>query len=100
MLADGTVMKGRCFGAKGTKVAEIVFNTSLSGYQEIMTDPSYRDQMVCFTFPHIGNTGINDGAPTQEHMNAIQCFSARCRSGCSVWTGCPASMMNVDRLAT
>ena len=61
-LADGTIMKGRCFGASGTKVAEVVFNTSLSGYQEIMTDPSYRDQMVCFTYPHIGNTGINDGA--------------------------------------
>jgi carbamoyl-phosphate synthase small subunit len=54
-------MNGRCFGASGTKVAEVVFNTSLSGYQEIMTDPSYRDQMVCFTHPHIGNVGINDG---------------------------------------
>jgi Carbamoyl-phosphate synthase small chain, CPSase domain len=62
VLEDGTVLKGRCFGASGSKVAEIVFNTSLSGYQEIMTDPSYRDQMVCFTYPHIGNTGINDGA--------------------------------------
>ena len=62
MLEDGTVMTGRCFGAPGTKVAEIVFNTSLSGYQEIMTDPSYRDQMVCFTYPHIGNVGINEGA--------------------------------------
>jgi Carbamoyl-phosphate synthase small chain, CPSase domain len=62
VLEDGTVFKGRCFGASGTKAAEIVFNTSLSGYQEIMTDPSYRDQMVCFTYPHIGNTGINEGA--------------------------------------
>jgi hypothetical protein len=62
VLADGTVMKGRTFGASGTRVAEVVFNTSLSGYQEIMTDPSYRDQMVCFTYPHIGNVGINEGA--------------------------------------
>jgi hypothetical protein len=62
VLADGTVLKGRCFGTSGFKVAEIVFNTSMSGYQEIMTDPSYRDQMVCFTHPHIGNVGINDGA--------------------------------------
>lgn len=63
VLADGTVFEGRAFGAEGTKVAEVVFNTSLSGYQEIMTDPSYKEQMVCFTYPHIGNTGINDGAP-------------------------------------
>ena len=63
MLADGTVLSGRCFGAPGIKVAEIVFNTSMSGYQEIMTDPSYRDQMVCFTHPHIGNVGINDATP-------------------------------------
>jgi carbamoyl-phosphate synthase small subunit len=59
-------MKGRTFGASGTKVAEVVFNTSLSGYQEIMTDPSYRDQMVCFTYPHIGNVGINVGATVTE----------------------------------
>eukprot|EP00892_Ulva_mutabilis_P009362 jgi/Ulvmu1/6799/UM309_0004.1 len=61
VLADGTVLPGRCFGAPGTSVAEVVFNTSMSGYQEIMTDPSYRDQMVCFTHPHIGNVGINEG---------------------------------------
>ena len=61
VMADGTVFHGRSFGAPGTKVAEVVFNTSLSGYQEIMTDPSYKDQMVCFTYPHIGNVGINDG---------------------------------------
>jgi len=62
VLEDGSVFEGRSFGASGTKLAEVVFNTSLSGYQEIMTDPSYKDQMVCFTYPHIGNTGINDGA--------------------------------------
>jgi carbamoyl-phosphate synthase small subunit len=57
-LADGTVFHGRGFGATGTAVAELCFNTAMTGYQEIMTDPSYAGQVVTFTFPHIGNTGI------------------------------------------
>ena len=57
-LADGTIFYGRGFGASGEVVAELVFNTAMSGYQEIMTDPSYAAQVVTFTFPHIGNTGI------------------------------------------
>ncbi len=57
-LADGTVFYGRGFGAVGESVAELVFNTAMSGYQEIMTDPSYARQIVTFTFPHIGNTGV------------------------------------------
>jgi len=57
-LADGTIFYGRGFGARGEVVAELVFNTAMSGYQEIMTDPSYAAQVVTFTFPHIGNTGI------------------------------------------
>ena len=56
-LADGTVFYGMGFGATGTTVAELVFNTAMTGYQEIMTDPSYAGQVVTFTFPHIGNTG-------------------------------------------
>ena len=56
-LADGTVFYGTGFGATGTTVAELVFNTAMTGYQEIMTDPSYAGQVVTFTFPHIGNTG-------------------------------------------
>ncbi|AUH32257.1 glutamine-hydrolyzing carbamoyl-phosphate synthase small subunit [Paracoccus tegillarcae] len=65
-LADGTVFYGQGFGATGEVVAELVFNTAMTGYQEIMTDPSYASQIVTFTFPHIGNTGItpeDDEAP-------------------------------------
>ena len=58
-LADGQVFYGMGFGATGDTVAELVFNTAMTGYQEIMTDPSYSGQIVTFTFPHIGNTGIN-----------------------------------------
>ena len=57
-LAEGTVFYGHGFGATGETVAELVFNTAMTGYQEIMTDPSYAGQVVTFTFPHIGNTGV------------------------------------------
>ena len=57
-LSDGTVFYGMGFGATGETVAELVFNTAMTGYQEIMTDPSYAGQVVTFTFPHIGNTGV------------------------------------------
>ncbi|MFZ0099879.1 MAG: glutamine-hydrolyzing carbamoyl-phosphate synthase small subunit [Gemmobacter sp.] len=57
-LADGTIFYGHGFGAVGETVAELVFNTAMTGYQEIMTDPSYAGQIVTFTFPHIGNTGV------------------------------------------
>ncbi|MBZ8118207.1 glutamine-hydrolyzing carbamoyl-phosphate synthase small subunit [Roseovarius sp. LXJ103] len=57
-LADGTVFYGRGFGATGETVAELCFNTAMTGYQEIMTDPSYAGQIVTFTFPHVGNTGV------------------------------------------
>jgi len=58
-LADGSVFRGQSIGAEGVVVAEAVFNTSMTGYQEIITDPSYSGQFVVFTYPHIGNTGIN-----------------------------------------
>ncbi|EYD77769.1 Carbamoyl-phosphate synthase small chain [Rubellimicrobium mesophilum DSM 19309] len=58
-LADGTVFYGKGFGATGLVTAELVFNTAMTGYQEIMTDPSYAGQVVTFTFPHIGNVGAN-----------------------------------------
>ena len=58
-LADGTIFKGLSIGADGHCVAEVVFNTAMTGYQEILTDPSYSGQMVTLTYPHIGNTGIN-----------------------------------------
>ena len=59
VLADGTLFYGRGFGATGETQAELCFNTAMTGYQEIMTDPSYAGQVVTFTFPHIGNVGVN-----------------------------------------
>ncbi|HUZ73669.1 MAG TPA: glutamine-hydrolyzing carbamoyl-phosphate synthase small subunit [Stellaceae bacterium] len=59
VLADGTVFRGRGLGASGTRVGEVCFNTSMTGYQEIITDPSYAGQIITFTFPHIGNVGAN-----------------------------------------
>ena len=58
-LADGTIFYGQGFGATGQTVAELCFNTAMTGYQEIMTDPSYAGQIVTFTFPHVGNVGVN-----------------------------------------
>ncbi|WP_373049631.1 glutamine-hydrolyzing carbamoyl-phosphate synthase small subunit [Thalassovita aquimarina] len=58
-LADGTIFYGKGFGATGTTQAELCFNTAMTGYQEIMTDPSYAGQVVTFTFPHVGNVGVN-----------------------------------------
>jgi len=60
VLADGTLVWGRGFGAVGEAVGEVCFNTAMTGYQEVMTDPSYAGQIVTFTFPHIGNVGCND----------------------------------------
>ena len=59
-LEDGTVFTGRAFGARGEIDGEVVFNTSMTGYQEILTDPSYHGQIVAMTYPQIGNYGIND----------------------------------------
>ena len=59
VLEDGTAFRGRSFGARGTAPGEAVFNTSLSGYQEVLTDPSYHGQIVTMTYPHIGNYGVN-----------------------------------------
>jgi carbamoyl-phosphate synthase small subunit len=60
VLADGTVFQGRSIGARGMAVGEVVFNTAMTGYQEILTDPSYFRQIVTLTYPHIGNTGVNE----------------------------------------
>ena len=60
ILDDGTYFKGRSFGSKRTSIGEICFNTSMTGYQEIITDPSYAGQIISFTFPHIGNIGTNN----------------------------------------
>ena len=59
VLKDGTVFRGTSIGAEGMAVGEVVFNTAMTGYQEILTDPSYSRQLVTLTYPHIGNTGAN-----------------------------------------
>lgn len=60
VLADGTVIEGIGIGARGSAVGEVCFNTAMTGYEEILTDPSYAGQIITFTFPHIGNVGVND----------------------------------------
>ena len=60
VLADGSLIEGFGVGATGSAVGEICFNTSMTGYQEILTDPSYAAQIITFTFPHIGIVGVND----------------------------------------
>ena len=65
VLADGTVLPGLGVGAVGEAVGEVCFNTAMTGYQEILTDPSYMAQIVTFTFPHIGNVGVN-GEDTEQ----------------------------------
>ena len=70
-LADGTIFNGKSFGADTQAVGEVVFNTSMTGYQEILTDPSYARQLVTLTYPHIGNTGINS-----EDVESRKIFSS------------------------
>jgi len=72
-LADGTVFRGIGIGAQGSSVGEVVFNTAMTGYQEILTDPSYCRQIVTLTYPHIGNTGINreDSEATKVHAAGL-----------------------------
>ena len=69
VLADGTKFRGSSIGVDGFAVGEVVFNTSMTGYQEILTDPSYTQQLVCLTYPHIGNTGTNE-----EDLESSQVF--------------------------
>ncbi len=70
-LADGSIFPGKSIGIIGETVGEVVFNTSMTGYQEILTDPSYARQLVTLTYPHIGNTGVND-----EDMESSQVFAS------------------------
>src|SRR5256886_14690616 len=70
-LADGTVFRGFSIGAQGLASGEVVFNTAITGYQEILTDPSYCRQIVTLTYPHIGNTGVN-----REDMESGTVFAA------------------------
>ncbi len=73
VLADGHVAWGRGFGAEGEAVGEVCFNTAMTGYQEVMTDPSYAGQVVTFTFPHIGNVGVNDEDLESHVDGAVGC---------------------------
>ena len=77
VLADGSFYRGWSFGAKGTTVGEVVFNTGMTGYQEVLTDPSYCGQIVIFTYPELGNTGVN---PEDEESNAPQVKGAIARN--------------------
>ena len=69
-LEDGTIFSGVSIGAPGQTIGEVVFNTSMTGYQEILTDPSYCRQMVTFTYPHIGNTGTNSDDNESQQIHA------------------------------
>jgi carbamoyl-phosphate synthase small subunit len=73
MLADGTLLRGEAFGAIGTAIGEVVFNTGMTGYQEVMTDPSYSGQLVTFTYPELGNTGVNtaDQEAPRPHVRGV-----------------------------
>lgn len=73
VLADGTVYQGFSFGASGTTIGEVVFNTGMTGYQEVLTDPSYRGQIVTFTYPELGNTGVNpdDDESAVPHVRGV-----------------------------
>jgi len=74
VLADGRVFHGEAIGAIGNTVGEVCFNTSLTGYQEILTDPSYTDQIITFTYPHIGNVGINETDMESDAISVRGCI--------------------------
>ncbi|MDT9597619.1 glutamine-hydrolyzing carbamoyl-phosphate synthase small subunit [Sphingosinicella rhizophila] len=73
-LADGTLVWGRGFGAEGEAIGEVCFNTAMTGYQEVMTDPSYAAQIINFTFPHIGNVGANYEDLEADNPHALGCI--------------------------
>src|SRR5689334_13604559 len=90
-LEDGRIFEGESFGAPGTRVGEICFNTSMTGYQEVLTDPSYRGQIVAMTYPLIGNYGVNDedNESAQPHVRGFVVgelckFPSNWRSGASL----------------
>ena len=80
-LEDGTVFRGKSFGARGDRTGEVVFNTSLQGYQEILTDPSYKGQVVCMTYPLIGNYGVS---PEDEESDRTWVEAFVVREACRV----------------
>ena len=74
VFADGRTVWGQGFGAEGEAVGELCFNTAMTGYQEVMTDPSYAKQVIAFTFPHIGNVGANDEDVEAGEAHALGCL--------------------------
>jgi carbamoyl-phosphate synthase small subunit len=84
-LADGTTFEGRAFGASGERVGEVVFNTSMSGYQEILTDPSYVGQIVTMACPEMGNVGVNPGDDEAAHPHAVGMVVRNLSSRSSNW---------------
>ncbi|PIG91835.1 glutamine-hydrolyzing carbamoyl-phosphate synthase small subunit [Gloeocapsopsis sp. IPPAS B-1203] len=91
VLADGTVYRGFSFGAPGTTIGEVVFNTGMTGYQEVLTDPSYCGQIVIFTYPELGNTGVN---PEDEESHRPQIRGAIARNICDK----PSNWRSTDSL--
>ncbi len=86
-LEDGTIFKGRSFGVSGERIGEVVFNTAMTGYQEILTDPSYKGQMVCMTYSLIGNYGLND-EDIESRKSWLECFIVKeCSKIYSNWRG-------------
>ena len=81
VLADGTVVEGVGIGAAGKAAGEVCFNTAMTGYEEILTDPSYAGQIVTFTFPHIGNVGTNE-----EDIETVNAAAASAARGCILKT--------------
>ena len=81
VLADGTIIEGHGIGATGQAVGEVCFNTAMTGYQEILSDPSYAGQIITFTFPHIGNVGVND-----EDIETVNMAASSGVRGCVIKT--------------
>ena len=85
VLADGLVLRGRACGARGVALGEVVFNTGMSGYQEVLTDPSYAGQLVTFTYPELGNTGVNPDDQEANHPHARGLIARRLSPVASSW---------------
>ncbi len=84
-LADGTIFRGISVGADGKTIGEVVFNTAMTGYQEILTDPSYCRQIVTLTYPHIGNTGSNSEAMESSKVHVSGLVIRDCSAIASSW---------------
>ena len=85
VLADGTVLTGVGFGHRGTTIGEVVFNTGMTGYQEVLTDPSYAGQLVSFTYPELGNTGVNADDQEADRPHALGVIARQLAPSPSNW---------------